>query len=151
MDDGPRAAVDGDSGSGLVTYTLEHSDVSLLSAADDKALAARHDFRKANGPVDDVTEIATRCRGQLSSGGYAMSRQSEAAAAAHNQAALDGRTSGEAAKSEPLLTTAEVLGNLVGAGVAGTLLRPDPSHYNPPLDPALKETYDQEYDKAKNG
>lgn len=78
-----------------------------------------------------------------------MSRESEAAAAAHNQAALNGRNSGEAAKNEPLMTAAEVLGNLVGAGIAGSLFRGDTSHYNPPSDPALKETYDKEYEKAK--
>jgi hypothetical protein len=78
-----------------------------------------------------------------------MSRESNAAAAAHNQAALEGSKAGDAAKNEPLLTPGEVLGNLLGAGVAGSLFRGDTSHYDPPTDPALKETYDKEYEKAK--
>ncbi len=57
----------------------------------------------------------------------------------------------EEAKNEPLVTFAEVAGDLIGAGVAGSLLRPDPSHYDPPADPALKVTYDREYGQSSAG
>ena len=79
-----------------------------------------------------------------------MSRESETAAGAHNQAALDGRRDGEEAKNEPVVTAGEVLGNLIFGGIpVGSLMR-DSSHYEPPSDPALRETYDQEYKKSRN-